>query len=227
MRKHTMAVIAAISGVVLAGCGEDGSGGNGVADLGADEILAEAQAAMDAAESARIVGSGTFEGQTMELDLRYGTDSGVGTIAIDGAEFEVTYVDGNIYMNGAAAAWEQAGAGPAASMLADKHARIPADDPAFASMAQLVDLSAMTDEVLVPEGEVTKGEESEIDGRPVVGVVNEEGRALYIATTGEPVPVQMTAPEGEDGTVDFEWDVEVEVTAPDEADVIDMTELQQ
>lgn len=227
MRKHTVAVIAAISGVVLAGCGEDGGGGNGVADLEPDEILAEAQAAIDAAESAHIVGSGPFEGQAMELDLMYGADSGVGTIGFGGAEFEITSVDGNLYMNGGAAAWEQVGGGAAATMLADKYVQIPQDDSSFSEMAELIDLGAMTDELLVPDGEVTMGEESEIDGQPVIGVVDEDGSTLYVATTGEPLPVQATAADGEDATIDFEWDVEVEVTAPDEADVVDMTELQQ
>lgn len=223
MVRRTAAVLAVGMGTMLAGCG--GDGGNGVADLGVDEILAEAQEAIDAAETARIVGSGTLEGETMDLDLTYGVDSAIGAIGVGGAEFELTSVDGNVYMYGGTESWTQLGGEAFASMLADKYVLVPADDPSFSDMAEFLDLSAMTSELLVPDGEVTKGDESEIDGQAVIALVDEDGSTLYIATTGEPLPVQVTPPEGESGTLDFEWDVEVDITAPDEADVIDLTEL--
>lgn len=226
MRKRA-AVLTAGVGMVLAGCGGDGDSGNGVAELGVDEIFAEAQEAIDAAETARIVGTGSIEGEAMELDLTYGPDSGVGTIGLGGAEFELTSVDGNVYMFGSSATWEQLGGGAFASMLADKYVLIPADDPSFSEMTEFLDLSAMGSELLVPDGEVTKGDETEINGQAVIALVDEDGSTLYVATTGEPLPVQVTPPEGESGTMDFEWGVEVDVTAPDEADVVDLSEIAQ
>ena len=224
MRTRAAALTVGV-GVVLAGCSGDGGGDNGVVDLEPDGILAEAEEAIDAAESASIVGTGTIEGQTFDLDLTVGADSGVGVIGQNGAEFEITLVDGNAYMYGDAAAWEAMGAGAFAGLVADKFVQIPTDDPSFAEFAEFLDLNAMTSELLAPDGEVTKGEQTEIDGQSVIGLVDEDGSTLYIATTGDPLPVQMTSPEGEEGTLDFEWDVEVEVTAPDESEIVDLAEL--
>jgi hypothetical protein len=226
MKRRAAAVLAVGVGVTLAGCGGDDDTANSVAELDAAEILAQAQDALDAADTVSIVGSVEADGEQLELDLAYAPDGATGAITIQGFDLELLSVDGNLYMRGNAEMWDGVSGVPGAgALLADKYVLIPADDPAFADMAEFTDFSALTDELLTPEGEVTKGEETEIDGQPVIGLEDEDGSTLYIATTGDPLPVQVAPPEGEEGMLDFEWGVEVEVTAPDESEVVDLSEL--
>lgn len=223
-RRTAAGVIAAVTSIALAGCGGDED--NGVADMSADEILEEAKKAAGEAESASISGEMVDdEGMAITLDFEFSDAGGTGTLGAEGVEFEVLSVDDTLYMKGAADAWDQAGGEGLGQLVADKYVLIPADQAeSFGQFASFTDLAEFMDEMLSPEGDVTVGDETEIDGQKVIGI-DDEGSTLFVATTGDALPVRIEAPEGEEGAIDFEWGIDVEITAPPEDEVIDLSSL--
>lgn len=240
MKRHAAVALLVGAGVALSGCGGgdgDSEGGNegesesenGIADMESGQILTELQDAVAAAESVQLTGELSDGGQDLVIDMTYGPDSAAGTIASEGIEFEFLSVDGDVYMKASADTWDSFGGAGLGQLIGDLYVLVPSDDAALGEMTEIVDREAFVREIFsdVDAEGATKGEETEIDGRPALGLSSDDGSVLYIATTGDPLPIQIAAPEGETGSLDFEWDIDVDITAPDEADVADLSELQQ
>jgi hypothetical protein len=86
-------------------------------------------------------------------------------------------------------------------------------------------LDSFIDGVLDPAGELAKGTTTQVRGAQAIGVVDtdeEDGGTVYVALTGEPLPLHIEGAEGStEGAVDFlDWGKAVEVTAPAEGDVV-------
>jgi hypothetical protein len=222
-RRTAAVLIATVATVGLTACG-GGDDDNGVADKPAEEILDDATSAAAEAESARI--NGEFvddDGLSTTFDLEFDETGAAGTLTVENAEFEITSVDGTFYMKGAADAWDQFAGEGAGQIVADKYVLIPADQAG--GFETFTDISSFTDELLTPDGEVSIADETEIDGQKVVGLTSDAGGFLYIATTGDPLPVQLKAPEGEDGAANFEWNIDVDIEAPPEDEIVDFSTL--
>lgn len=224
-RKSAVAVLAAASSAALVACG-GGDDDNGVAEMSAEEILEEAKNAASEAETASISGNVVDdEGMEITLEFQFADGGTVGTLGADGAEFEVLNIDGTMYLKGSADSWDQIAGNGVGQLVADKYVLIPEEQKdSFGEFATFVELGSFVDEMLTAEGEVTVGEETEVNDTKVIGLEN-EGSTLYVATVGEPVPVRIEAPDGEEGSLDFEWGVDVDVEAPPEDQVIDLSAL--
>ena len=69
-------------------------------------------------------------------------------------------------------------------------------DAKNASIAALID-PFRPENMTKPEGDVTKGDTKTIDGTPAIGLVDSKGGGkLYVATTGEPVPLSIEDSSG-------------------------------
>jgi hypothetical protein len=223
-KRRTAALLVVAASITLAGCGDSD---NGVADLAADEIVAEVLEAAEAAESVQVTGEMEVDGEGLAFDMGFTAGGATGTLTFEGADIELLSVDGDVYMRGDADAWTTMTGNPSAgALLANRYALLPADDASFEDFAAFTDLAGFVDELMTTEGSVSKGDEAEIGGQKVIGLISDdEGGTLYVATTGDPLPIQLAAPEGETGSLDFDWDATVEVAAPDDEDVIDLTEF--
>jgi hypothetical protein len=238
----TLVVTAA---ALVAGCGsESGSGGggstsaptattpadNGVAALSAKEILARAQDALGKAESVHIKGGGFSEGEQFALDMRYGTEGATGTLTANGQTIELLRVASTVYMKGSEAFWRSIGGAQAAELLKGRYLKVPSSTPDFAELASFTDLSKNAAELLKPDGEISKGERKTINGIEAIGLNSSEGGTLYIATRGEPYPLQVV-PSGsskrdESGSLEFlDYGKPVKVTAPSADEVVDVSKL--
>jgi hypothetical protein len=100
-------------------------------------------------------------------------------------------------------------------LISGKYVKLPAGTEG--------DLLPSTDDLLKPEGEVTKGEIVEVDGVQAITVVGDDGSELYVAIEGEPYPIKLVSDEGTIEFVDIDEDVTIE--APDAADVFDLDAL--
>ncbi len=225
MRRHALVVTVGTC-LTLAGC-SDGGGANGVAELGPGEIRAEVQEAVDQAESVHATGSFEFgNGGILELDITADRSGGTGTVAFMGSEFEVLSVAGTEYMRASAEVWENMTTDAAeVDALADRWAKGSAGSRAGIDMSRFLDLELIVEGLLVPDDEFAKGEETEVNGQAVIGLETPDGVTIYIATTGEPLPVQRASPDGESGSLDLEWDVDAEIAVPDQAEVVDLSEV--
>jgi hypothetical protein len=215
-----------VSVLVLAGCGGGGSSSNGVADKSADEIVADATAAVKEAESVHVQG-GTGGDGSIELDIYLVRDEGgEGTLTANGVSFEMIRIGDKAYFKGDDAFWQQFGGDAAASLMRGRWLVAPANSGDLASFTPLTDIDQLFGELLGNHGEpLEKGDETEVDGEPAIEVNDpSEGGKLYVATEGEPYPVKVEMTGEEGGAITFsEWDEEHELEAPE--DPVDVAEL--
>lgn len=224
-RSLVSAAVVAVSALVLAGCG--GEDRNGVEDLEPDAVLEAVQTAVDEATSVHVVGSVDDGESELGLDLRLTADGGAtGTITNQGQTITVLAVDGSSWFSADEAFWaDQAGA-ELAAQLADKYVEIPDEDSSFSSFT---DWDTFWEDLLDPEGEVEKGETTEVDGQPALELIDNEGDdagdgVLLIALEGEPLPLSVEVSDG--GSVTFqEWNEDVSIEAPAPEDIVDPATL--
>jgi hypothetical protein len=217
--------------VVLAGCGgsssSSSSSGNGVADKSPTEILAATKAAADAATSVHVSGSIVSSGSpiTLDMHLRAGK-GGRGSLSEKGLAFELIQTGGIVYIKGSAAFYKHIGGNAAAQLLEGKWLKAPAGSSNFASLGQLTDLRQLVGQTLANHGSLTTGGTTTINGQKAVGVTDKtKGGTLYIATSGQPYPIEITKSGSAGGKITFDgWNKPVTVAAP--ANAIDVAKLQ-
>ncbi|NJP34414.1 hypothetical protein [Micromonospora thermarum] len=237
MRVARVLVPLAVAGMVLAGCGDRTAGGatwsapsapagNGVADLTADEILAKATAALDKAGSFQIKGQAREDGTTMSVDLKVQGKDLVGTIDMGSSTIQTLLVGGQPYFKADEAFWKENG-GPQgaglAQLVGDRWVKVSPKDEDFANVFKLGD----PDEILKPDGKVSKGASTSIDAGPVITLIDKSDQSkLYVATTGEPYPLLTEDPDKQ-GKLVFSGfgDSFPEIKKPDAQDVIDFSKL--
>lgn len=205
--------------------------GGELASLDATEILTRAKAAFKKAESVRLTGGGASSGASFKVDMRYSADKAVGTVSSSGQEIELRRIDKTVYLKADKAFWSQTVGAAAAELLSGKYLKAPLTDQRVAQLASFTDKDAFVDEVLDETGTITKGEPKDVRGTPAIGLVNKDtdgGGTLYVATTGEPVPLQLLPEAGgsDSGTLDFlDYGKAVTVEVPPAAQTIDVTKL--
>jgi hypothetical protein len=216
-----------LAALLIAGCGGGGGGDNGVPDMTADEIVAAAETAARDASSVHVQGSGESGGQPLELDLYLvAGEGGKGHLVVNGLSFDIVRVGDKAYFKGEDEFWSQFGGPAAVELLRGRWLEASATTGDLASFAPLTDLEALFDAMLADHGVLEKGDETTIEGEPAISVEDTtEGGTLYVATTGEPYPLQVEGGSDSPGTITFtEWNESVELEAP--TDTIDFSELQ-
>jgi hypothetical protein len=85
--------------------------------LSATEIPARAKDALGRADSVRIKGGGSSEGEPFALDVRYGRDGAAGSLTRNGQTIEPLRIGSTLYVKLRAAFWRSVGGDPAAELL--------------------------------------------------------------------------------------------------------------
>jgi len=196
---------------------------NGIADKSADDAVRAAQEAARAATAVRVVGR--IDDVGLELSLVRGRGA-TGTMSQGDTEFELTVVDDEVFLKGSDAFYRQIGGDAAVQLLSGRWLQVPATDDDFRSIAQFGDMEILLREALDPDSDrITAGEVTDVDGQPALPLSSRDG-TLYVATTGEPLPLQLVGGSDRRGKVTFtDWNEPVELTAP--ADAVDVGELQR
>lgn len=219
------------SGSATASASASAGGGDNIADLPATEILTKAEAALKAAPSVHLKGSGSSEGQTFEIDMRYGEgQKAIGSITSAGQKIELIRSGQTVYMKADAKFWQSTAGAEAAKLLGGKYLKAPLTDQRVAALAEFTDKDQFTSQVLKPDGTVTKGEKKTVNGTEAIGLKSSGssgGGTLYISTK-DSLPLQIV-PEasGKDvGQLDFlDYGETVDVQEPPAAQVIDVAKL--
>jgi hypothetical protein len=204
--------------LLAAGCGGGGgSKSNGVADKSASEILAASKQAANKAGSVHFFGSIVEEGTPLKVDIRIeGTKGGTGSMTIQGSHVDIIRVGSQAYIKGSSQFYKQVAGAAAAQLLKGKWLKGSATKGDLASLAALTSMDKLFAAALKPGGTISKGKETTVDGQKVIELKSSDGGSLYVATTGEPYPVQIAQVTGTStGSVHFdEWNAAVNVTAP-------------
>ena len=253
MKRRLGATLAALAltagGLGVAGCGGDSTASssattsatattgttaaadNGVASLGAQEILSKATDAANAASSVRIAGNIDQSGQQVSLNLTLGKDVADGTLGIKGQQVDVRLVDGKFYLRAPAAFYDAIGGGGAAigQLVGDKWFSVPLNNSAaaakFAAFQGFTNKDELFSSILKNASTATVKGTGDVSGQPVVLLDDSKGGILAVATTGEPYPLQIRGSSSDNsGTLNFtNWNAPVNVKAP--ADAIDLGSL--
>lgn len=205
--RNTRGLVGAVAATVLlaAACDPGAPGdagkpattkaGTGIESKSADEILSAATAAFAGAKSVHMKGTFVDSGDSISLDLFVGAAGARGKIR---APFEpgklvslsVISTKRKFYMK-SPQMWRAAGGAQMASMFGNRWVIIPTKNSAdFKDFERLTDPKQFANEVFKPEGGVTKGKTTVIDGAPAIGLDGSDG-ILYIATSGTPYPLKI------------------------------------
>jgi hypothetical protein len=216
-----LAVCAALLGV--AGCG--GSSDNGVASKSPDQIVSAAQNAVSGVKTVRVAGNVTSTGSPITLDLQLAAGrGGGGQMSESGLSFKIIAVNQTVYMNGSDAFWSHVGGTAAVQLFHGKWLKAPATGQ-FASLAALTDVQTLFSKLLSTHGTLAKGGTSTINGQQVVAVHDTTmGGTLYVATTGQPYPIEISKTGAQGGRIVFDrYNQPVTLTVP--ANSIDVSKL--
>jgi hypothetical protein len=228
LRLPPIAVLALV-GALLVGCGGSGSSENGVAAKSPTEIVSATKAAATGASAVHVSGSIVSGGVPISIDLQLvAGQGGKGQISENGLSFQLVQVGGYAYISGSSAFYSHFAGSAAAQLLQGKWLKASATTGSLASLASLTDLHRLLESALAKTGaSLTKGSVTTVEGQRVVPVTDSsaEGGTLYVATTGQPFPVQISKSGAGGGKIVFsEWNKPVTLTAP--ANSVDLSQLQ-
>lgn len=245
--KHSTTAAVVTAGVLLVGglggCSSSGGSGgespspqqtataaatpNGVANLPAKEILDKARTAAESAASVNVKAATVQDGQKVNFDLTVSDNGAQGTFDNGNVgSLQLVATPDMIYVKGNDAFNQSYGGEAGAKLLAGKWLAIPADDPQAASFAGFSNVDALVGNLLQTDAtSFTKEGTKDVDGVPTVGVKGDQG-TLWVATVGEPYPLMVSAPEGEEGSLTMSaWNAPVTITAPPSEEVVDLSQL--
>ena len=221
-RVRTLALIAA-SALVLVGCGSGSDSDEGVADLSATKILAQAEKQLAEEDFVTVKGEGTEEesGGDIALDMSFAGKTASGTVAFNGMKLELLKADGASYFKADKKFFESTGA-PAETMdlIGDKWVLIDPANQTFAEIGNFVEKQDFFAELLDADGKVTKGKDKNVNGVDCVALTTDDSTFYFDKSDAKPVSL-VTTKDGE-GTLDFSYDEVDEAEAPPADEVLDL-----
>jgi len=234
--SRLMSAVAVSAVLLLAGCG--GSSGsaassspsassNGVADLTADQILAKATTAAKAQTSVHVSGKGAAGADSVGLDLQLAKGKGgFGSITLSGDTLKIVSDGTTVYFKGDKNFWTNKASAQAATLIGDRWLKAPVTNESFASLAQFADFDTTVTGILKPDGAITKGTTKDIGGTPAIELKSGSG-SLWVATTGEPLPLQISTGKAGEELSFTNWGgtIDVKSQIPVEKDTIDLSQL--
>lgn len=231
----TAAVMAAAT-TALAGCSQGSSSSpssapsptdNGVSALSAQDILAKATDAATAQSSVQVVANGGSGKDAITFDISMSKTSGAsGSMTNGGQTVQFFATEANTWLKASRSFWTDQASPAAAELVGDKWVKVPNSNADFATFAGFGNYSTGIAEMLKPGGAVTKGELTTLNGQKAIILVSSKGQ-LWIATTGDPLPIQLQSTGSDSGTVTFsKWGSATVGSAPAAADTIDINKLQ-
>lgn len=209
---------------------------NGVADKSAAEIVRLARRAFQDATSVQVKGNGSDDGVLYAVDVRIkggkSGNGGKGKVTISHNSLELLRIGEAAYVKGEADFWTDVVGDPAAGeLLKGKYLKASSSDPRLEGILVFTDAELFAKTVLEADGTLTKGERRTIRGAEAIGVdrkSGEESTTLYVATTGQPYPLQLqsTASAADHAILDFVYfDSPPNLTPPPADLVVDTSKL--
>lgn len=201
---------------------------NGISTQSAKAILASVAKAFTHATSVHFHGTIPMDGKPGKFDMHVGTHDAEGTMTAPAkgslVSVGIIAAAGTIYIK-SPDLWRAMGGATMAQLIGDRWAIMPANQSA--GFKEFTTMGGLTASLLKPTGRLTRGKQSVIDGQQVIALKDSTGSTMYVATTGEPLPVRLVPPPSKAKAgeyLDFtEWNAPLTVTAP--SDAIDLAKL--
>jgi hypothetical protein len=176
-------------------------------------LFARSMAAARAATSVHVAESDTSSRSPTGFDLRLVTGTGGAGTLIDGANrFDIIQVRRFLYFRAGANFWLAHTSRAAAKRFANHWVRTPVANKDFAWMTELTDIRKLLSGLASSSGSLKLGQTKTIRGTPAVGLLDGGGGTIWVAASGTPFPLLLTAP---DLSLSFDsWDTPIRLTAP-------------
>ncbi|WP_246574484.1 hypothetical protein [Streptomyces genisteinicus] len=231
-RAALAAVLCAGLAVGLTACGEDPDAGtNGIGKLGAEEIEEKARAAVDGADAVRLSGSLVSKDGTYKLNMRLKQEGASGSVTSKDNTFELLRIGDALFLKADAGFWigadgdgeEGKADAEAAKKLGDKYVKVPQNDPSYKRFRVFTEMDVLLDGLLGMQGELSKGDRTQVGGVKTVKVLADEGSGgvLDVSLIGEPYPLQFARAAGAGVLLLGEWDKDFPLAEPAEDDILD------
>ncbi len=216
VRWMRVAAVLTVAVAVLAGCADEPRssgldlpeyrGGTAeapeaspAADKTGPEILAEAKAALAAAEFVTLEGETTGQGTTLRADLAFAGPDGTGIYGFGAGTFAILVVDGRSWYRGDKAAYKAFG-GDTDALARKIDGRWIVDGSKNRRLAQLEvagTRAALLDDFIDGGGGETRGADVEVDGVEAVTIESESGSVVVAKDTALPLRLRLDGDEGE------------------------------
>jgi len=226
MKRLFAVLLAALLGVLLAGCGSTPS----QSKLSTADLLKKARAYVTAHDDVSLSGKIDQSGTGTSLDLKYSGSDSYGTIKLSGATIELESVGGTTYFRPSKEFWSQQLPKAQADLVTKLiGTRWIIADPSNANFAQLIQVSKrafLIDEVLTPQDKVTKGKVTTVSGTKAIPLTLKSG-AIYLADSdARPLQIKGSG-SGGSGTATFDYGKVTIPAAPASKDTVDLAKLMQ
>ncbi|MGA7416347.1 MAG: hypothetical protein WB765_06055 [Acidimicrobiales bacterium] len=173
---------------------------NGVGKQTGTQIVTAAAGATGGATSFTYGGSTQQGGQTFKMSMSVSTSgNGQGTITMGGQPIRLVKVGNTVYFRSTKAFWTKNEGEAAAQLIGNRWLSAPVTDKDFADIVSLLDAKQVAGQFSDTSGTTfTKGKTSTINGQSVIAVTGQDttggsGGTVYVATTGKPYIVKITA----------------------------------
>jgi len=203
--------------------------GNGVTTMKLNDLIKATSRALANAKSVRVTGDVGTGGDAVKLDVRITHGQGaIGTATFPGgASMGLLRLSNTIYLHGTAANWRQFGAGEAATLLANKWVKLPANTPDLRDLLDFTELSGLAKLFTADPGTPNLAGHwptAVVRGQQVVRIGDPKDGAFYVATTGKSYPLRLESTQGADkGTIDLaEYDKPVTIPHPPVNQIIEL-----
>lgn len=229
MKPHLiprLGAVLAVGSIALAGCGGSKDSGNSIESKSAQDIVKESQRVADSATSVHVSGRLQDEGKPITLDLNLVAGKGArGEISEGGISFKLILAGDTAYISGSPSFYRSLGGAAAAQLFDGKWLKASATSGDFASFAQLGDMRKLIDSTLGGHTSLQKGSASTVGSQKAIAITDKtKGGTLYVATTGQPFPLQISKTGAESGKITFDdWNKPIAISAP--ANAVDLSEL--
>jgi hypothetical protein len=213
-RLTRLAVAVALVALAVSNCG-GGAKSNGLEKKSATQVQQAAAAALKAARSVHLTGTGRTEGKPARLDVRIQGEAGAGTIGLaPGTQYEITTIGHDIYIKADRRGWQALGAPAAMQSLAGRWVKV-ADHRNLEGFS----LDALAAQLTTPDSPLEpKVEQTTLNGKKAVVISQQNGSKLYVANTGPAYPLRGEYKGPDAGRLDFtEYGVDFHITAPSDA----------
>jgi len=192
IRTRALLVVAAL--VVMTGCGGSSSDtpkAKDLSSLSATAILAKAKAQVVKESNVSIAST---EGSAQFIKFDYAGDDSYGSIGTDNGVLTVFNIGGVTYYKPDDAFWKATAGDQAATIIAKVNGRWikPAADSSFNDFLQVAQKSALSTQILAPQGTVSKAGTKTVNG--VTCIVLKDGAvgSLYVSVKNGR-PIQLTS----------------------------------
>jgi hypothetical protein len=218
MRSRGAIVLAFLPLALAAGCGSDSkdssdssssttpgssADSNGTESKSPQQILAASAAALRRAKTFHLEGKeGGKKPTTAKADVGLPRELRLAITQGD-ASASIMVVNGSLYIKANAAFWKQEKIGKAAAKLEGRWLKTPASTGELRKTTGDLDPKVLSHCLTTDHGTLANGGTATIDGQKAVVIIDKGDRPgtapgkLYVAATGEPVPLQVTATGGD------------------------------